>query len=459
MRKKKSLGVIVLIIGILACEVTGCRVNPSESTTVTNEIVTLEESKEPDEEPGAVSDAEPAASEPVQTIAPAQTAEPSETPSPEIEEPAAEPGSWHEATKSHNITINTILNYDGKSIYNFNDTVAVGFCPESNVVSTAETETGFILSVIDDDSVKVSFYNHGTENIKPVKLTAEMLETDYINETGATEYVIDGYSSCINGFGAIEMILSDGHIVRAGVLLEDGQLYAANLSTNQQKAQNIVDFRIAMDAILAERNIRPDNSTYTEPIYYPIVPVVDGECIDTDFWVAKSYELVESDWTDAHKVKAFYDYVVENMAYDYWVIGQGLYSRSGFYKDYTGTYFTSVTGVGVCEDFANIIAIMCRAQGIPSTKVFTGKHAWTYIYIADYGRWITVDATRDMIYGCYDEDPSVRTSVGTVARYTTFDNISAENAHYSNLDACIGNDADMERYGKVPVELQELQDT
>ena len=368
---------------------------------------------------------------------------------------AADAGSWHDSTKSHEITVNTILKDEDKAIFNFNDMVAVGVCAESGIVSTAETESGFILSVIDDDSVKVSFYNNGTEDVKPVKLTAELSSKDYVDETGKTELLIRGYSDCPNGFGVIEMELSNGCIVKAGVLREDGQLYAANLVKNKRVAQNMVDFRARMDTILAERNIRPDNSTYTDPIYYPIVPVASKERTDTEFWVNKSNELVGADWTDAHKVKAFYDYIIDNMAYDYWVISQGAHSRSGYYKEYTGTYFTSATNVGVCEDFANILAIMCRAQGIPATKVFTGKHAWSYIYIEDYGRWISVDATKDMRYSCYSEDPSVRKTTAAKSRYVSFDNISGNNAHHKNLDACIGNDADMIRYHKTPVEQQE----
>ena len=370
-----------------------------------------------------------------------------------LQETTVQTGSWHDSTKSHDITINSILKYDGNAIFNFNDTVAVGVCGQNGIISTTETESGFILSVIDEDSVRVTFYNNGTEYIVPTKLTAEMSAEDYIDETGATEYIIDGYGDCSNGFGLIQMTLSNGRVVRAGVLREDGQLYAANFTTKSEVAENNVNFRLKMEPILAENNITPDNQTYTDPIYYPIVPVDANERTDVDFWVNQANELVQDDWTDAHKVEVFYEYIIDNFAYDYWVISNtGTNSRAFYHQDYTGTYFTSNTHVGICEDFANILAIMCRAQNIPATKIYSGSHAWTYIYIADYGRWMTVDVTKDLAYGCYSEDVAEWTSLSN-QRYANLDNVSGSKLS-SNCDAGIGNQDDMERYGKIPVEMQ-----
>ncbi len=370
-----------------------------------------------------------------------------------LQETTVQTGSWHDSTKSHDITINSILKYDGNAIFNFNDTVAVGVCGQNGIISTTETESGFILSVIDEDSVRVTFYNNGTEYIVPTKLTAEMSAEDYIDETGATEYIIDGYGDCSDGFGLIQMTLSNGRVVRAGVLREDGQLYAANFTTKSEIAENNVNFRLKTEPILAENNITPDNQTYTDPIYYPVVPVGANERTDVDFWVNQANELVQDDWTDAHKVEVFYEYIIDNFAYDYWVIGNtGTNSRTFYHQDYTGTYFTSNTHVGICEDFANILAIMCRAQNIPATKIYTNSHAWTYIYIEDYGRWMTVDATKDLAYGCYSEDVTEWTSTAN-QRYANFDNVSGSKLS-SNCDAGIGNQVDMERYGKIPVEMQ-----
>jgi len=435
--------IIAIIIGVVIGILTGCNnantVEPQTETTQTVQSVdaNVTEPTEDTTVTDTTSETEPATEEP----------EPAET----HEVPTAT-GSWHDSSKSHDITINSILKYDDNAIFNFNNTVAVGVCGQSGLISTAETESGFILSVIDEDSVRVTFYNNGTEYIVPTKLVAEMSAEDYIDETGATEYIIDGYGDCSNGFGLIQMTLSNGRIVRAGVLRENGQLYAANFTTKPEIAENNVNFRLKMEPILAESNITPDNQTYTDPIYYPMVPVAANERTDVDFWVNQANELVQDDWTDAHKVEVFYEYIIDNFAYDYWVIGQGTNSRTFYHKDYTGTYFTSNTHVGICEDFANILAIMCRAQNIPATKIYTNSHAWTYIYIADYGRWIVVDATKDLSYGCYSEDASEWTSLSN-QRFANFDSVSGTKLS-SNCNAGIGNQVDMERYGKIPVEMQ-----
>ncbi|MCR4647935.1 MAG: transglutaminase-like domain-containing protein [Lachnospiraceae bacterium] len=454
---------IVIMIGIM----TGCRSTDAEfqSEAVQNtQSVTAEsaepaeveknaETVEPSEDENATETAEPSEVENSaenNDTASGSTAEPEYT---ELHEMTADTGSWHDSTKSHDITVNSILNYDDNAIFNFNDTVAVGVCGQNGIISTTETESGFILSVIDNDSVKVRFYNNGTENIVPTQVLAEMSNEDYLDETGATEYIIDGYEDCTDGFGLIQMTLSNGRIVRAGVLRENDRLYAANFTKKPEIAENNVDFRLKMEPILEANNITPDNQTYTDPIYYPIVPVASSERMDVDFWVNQANELVQDDWTDAHKLDVFYEYIIDNYAYDYWVIGNtDSNSRAFYHKDYTGEYYTSNTHVGICEDFANILAIMCRAQNIPATKIYTDEHAWTYVYIADYGRWMSVDVTKNLIYGCYSEDTTDWTTLSN-KRFADLDNVSGKKLS-STCGVAIGNQVDMERYGKIPVEKQ-----
>lgn len=429
--------ILAIIIGILVGLLTGCGNNSVPEATVTNANVEAIVSDDAIINPLPTSPVTVADDEPTVEVA--------------HEAPSTAGGSWQNSTTSHDdINVNTILKNKNKDIiFNFNDTVAVGIYAESGLVSTVESESGFILSVIDNDSVKVTFYNNGIDYIKPVKVTAEMADTDYIDESGDLEYVISGYNTCSNGLGIIEMTLSNGNSVKAGVLSENGQLYAANAIRNENVAKNVVSFREKMTDVLAEANIRPDNSTYTDPIYYPIVPVNPGEKTDVDFWVNKSNEITEPDWTDAHKVLAIYDYVIHNCAYDYWVISKGVNSRTFYYEDFSDKYYISNTNVGVCHDFANIIAIMCRAQGIPATKLATKTHAWNYIYIADYNRWISVDATGDMIYGCRSEDYTDWYVAYDASRYAHVDNISGDYLS-KDIHANVGNEKDMETYN-IPI--------
>ena len=88
---------------------------------------------------------------------------------------------------------------------------------------------------------------------------------------------------------------------------------------------------------------------------------------------------------------------------------------------------------------------MCRAQGIPALVLANGRHAITVAYIADYGRWISIDSTADIENDVYQED------------YTAW--VKSNKARYAHLGyvkladpsrISIGNYADMEKFG-VPM--------
>ena len=193
---------------------------------------------------------------------------------------------------------------------------------------------------------------------------------------------------------------------------------------------------------MQDAGITEKDCVSTDPIYYPIVPVNKGEVTDTAYWVAKSSELVEDDWTDAHKIMTFYNYVIDNFAYDDWVVAQNGEARCFEYADFTGKYYISNTNVGVCEDFSQVIAIMCRAQGIPSLVVRNKTHAVTVVYIEDYSRWFLIDSTDDIENDAYQEDYTVWVKTDKV-RYKSFGYTTATNFN----GIAIGNHADMEKFG------------
>lgn len=139
-------------------------------------------------------------------------------------------GNWFVADKKHEFDTENVLYHDDVAYSNFNDMVSVGFNTESSVTSTIETEIGFILSVIDNDTVKVAFYNYGTEYVVPVKVTAERIREDFVDESGDNEYVIDGYDDCPDGVGRITMEFSNGKELQAVVFRDSGITCVANIS-------------------------------------------------------------------------------------------------------------------------------------------------------------------------------------------------------------------------------------
>lgn len=361
-----------------------------------------------------------------------------------------ESGSWLGTDKTHELGADTVLKNGDVAYSNFNDMVAVGINTESSVTSTIETEIGFILSVIDNDSVKVTFYNYGSEHVVPVKVTAERIDTDFVDESGAKEYVIDGYGDCPNGVGVIIMELSNGKSVQAVVFRNAGDTCVANIGYTSDTLR-YHEYRLVSRKARERFHVTPENSTFTSPIYYPIVPLNDKEKLDVEPWIKLSNELVESDWTDARKVATYYRWLIENVAYDYWLVNNAdadMHLRAKHYHDYTGTWCVSKTRVGICHDYAQILAIMCRAQGIPAVVLSDNgqsSHAWNDIYLYEYNRWISVDCTPDARYGCYSEDyEQWRTASSCYPAYRHFDN---ENGRTNIDDVSIGNIADMKRQG------------
>ena len=196
------------------------------------------------------------------------------------------------------------------------------------------------------------------------------------------------------------------------------------------------------EKMMDDIGITEEDCISTDPIYYPIAPMRKGDVTDTAYWVAKSSELVEDDWTDAHKIMTFYNYVIDNFAYDDWVVGKGNYGRSFYYGDFSGKYYISNTNVGVCEDFSQVIAIMCRSQGIPSVVLNNDTHAVCIVYMKDYSRWFIIDSTADIENDAYEEDYTVWKKTSR-PRYKNFGYTTASD--FKRI--VIGNYADMEQFG------------
>ena len=115
-----------------------------------------------------------------------------------------------------------------------------------------------------------------------------------------------------------------------------------------------------------------------------------------------SRSLTEGENSVLNKVRAIYDYVVNNIEYDdakFQLILSG--QNPGRY----GALRTLNLGRGVCEDISDLFIALCRASGIPAIGVnglvYIGDgvalrgevaHTWVRVYIPGYG-WLDVDPT------------------------------------------------------------------
>ena len=345
-----------------------------------------------------------------------------------------------------------------KAVINFNDTVAVGVGLEDGVITTVEADAGFILSVVDENTASVKFYNNCGEDVTVKYVTAELIGAKrFVCAKPKDEYLIKGYEKCKNGVGIVTMKLSTGDILEAGVFKQDGELYAVNL-VKKSDADNILIYRKKLDEAMEKFHVTTENTLFTENIYYPIVPMTAQEKTDVEPWIELSDELVEEDWTDAHKLYALYSWCVDNLAYDEWMYSMDEHSRTFYYKEFnSGKYFLSKTHVGVCEDFSQALAIMCRAQGIPAVVTAGGDHAWNDIYIADYGRWVRVDLTNDVTHQARTEDVTDITEYSyKPKRYSSIDRYTYGVSKIKSVG--IGNYADMVKQGLKPYYSEDAAD-
>lgn len=104
----------------------------------------------------------------------------------------------------------------------------------------------------------------------------------------------------------------------------------------------------------------------------------------------KAAQLCANAPDEAAVVAAVYEYIKDNVAYDYDLAASNP-------KAYVSSPDSTLqTGKGICFDYATLAAAMLRSQGIP-TKVITGYvgknaiyHAWNMFYTEESG-WVTVE--------------------------------------------------------------------
>ena len=115
-----------------------------------------------------------------------------------------------------------------------------------------------------------------------------------------------------------------------------------------------------------------------------------------------SKNLTEGKIGVINKVKAIYDFVADNIEYDYDKFEKIL---SGEETGRYGAITTYNLRKGVCSDYSDLFVSLCRASGIPALVVsgFVYKndgqfnqtenaHGWTEVFIPEYG-WLPVDPT------------------------------------------------------------------
>ena len=109
--------------------------------------------------------------------------------------------------------------------------------------------------------------------------------------------------------------------------------------------------------------------------------------------VQKARELAQGLTSQTEIAKVFYEYVVKHMTYD-------TQKAVTVQKGYLPRVDESLeSGTGICFDYAALLAVMLRAEGIP-TKMLIGTvtpenlyHSWNSVFLE--GKWVWMDPTLD----------------------------------------------------------------
>lgn len=105
--------------------------------------------------------------------------------------------------------------------------------------------------------------------------------------------------------------------------------------------------------------------------------------------VALSLELCDGLTSDAQKVEAVYNYLTKNIVYHY---VRATTVEKGYLPNIDAVLNEKM---GICFDYAALMACMLRVQGIPTQLVIGNAdktyHAWNNVYLD--GKWQHYDAT------------------------------------------------------------------
>lgn len=193
------------------------------------------------------------------------------------------------------------------------------------------------------------------------------------------------------------------------MIIASDKTWKANQNISMIRAR-----RTALNDLIKKYDITPDNSVDWNIIQYPYYNI-NGWRRDTDRWANLSDDITDPSWSDERKLYAICDWLSQNVAYDYYVSNVLHDNRSRHYNVLDGGQSVWNLRAGVCRDYGQILAIMCRKQGIPADVISTSTHIWNVVYIN--GRWIEVDICDTNRYSVSGEDTTKRNTT-----YNTYKN-------------------------------------
>ena len=386
--------------------------------------------------------------EPDTTTAPAETTA-------EINEQSSEPESSVENAPSRSkkleITNEYMVQIDAKTsvsystyskcypvLYNFNKKLSTGFDPTNigynvNKMIALETDRyGIIGEVTGDLKVKLRVYNNTSNSVKLKKsyienAGASLNDKWFENKLKLNKDVILDLSTLPDvktrpRFWVVRATLEVGksaievwtfictNVDETWLCAKTEQVYTpSKFQKLQAERKELIDQFI-------KDNINPKNELEVLGFMHYPRPDFDKpnkNKDETEDWVKLVKSINVSGMSDDRKVWTAYEWINNNIAYDYWEYNNCRnennrnMGRARYFNDWSGKYDTYQIRCGVCWDMANLMAIFCRTWGIPTVVISNGNHSWCAVYLN--GRWTEFDCTMTQKYDVNTEDVNVRT--------------------------------------------------
>lgn len=329
------------------------------------------------------------------------------------------------------ITKDSFINYTYGSLnFKSNYIWLYNFCTDkhtglgNDMYQSADGEMYFgIHAYVRDNNLYYKFYRNCKDEftVKRIKIISDSKETVQ-NVKKPMEYTKLNTAVYDNGLYKIEMSIYDvtrKRNVTASMCfyVNSGKTYLCSMShLTKARAEKAINRRNTIAKLIKDAGITPGNSTDISDLCFPWHPTIGRN--DVSNWVAMAKDIVKDEWSKELKAFAIHEWIAKNIAYDYYKKDVIKTRRASYYKDYSGKCDAYDARVGVCFDYSNIYAAMCRGVGIPAITIDTNDHTWNAVYLN--GRWQEVDLTKDNMNAVYGADTTKVSSKGGIRKYSGF---------------------------------------
>lgn len=128
-----------------------------------------------------------------------------------------------------------------------------------------------------------------------------------------------------------------------------------------------------------------------QPLYYTTLEQEEAVTEELDYLIP---ELLESEETDYDKIRMIYEYVCDNVTYDYDNV-----DNADYLLQYTA-YGALIDETAVCQGYAVLMYRMLLTAGIDCRVITSAEHAWNIVELNGY--YFNIDATWDAGKYYYD---------------------------------------------------------